>query len=80
MIHATLAEQMVVPRAHDCLFHVVCCLSGFVSAYALSMMFHLIVDFADIGAGSAIFVSFLGIVAVAGNAGVLPPLLPYGTL
>jgi hypothetical protein len=76
----TLPEQVYIYRAHDCLFHVVCCLSGFVSAYALSMMFHRIVDFADIGVGSAIFMSFLGIVAIAGIAGVLPPLLLYGRL
>ena len=76
----TLREQVFIHRTHDCLFHVVCCFAGFVAALALSTVFCAIADFANIGVGSAVFMSFLGIVAVAGIAGVLPPLLLYGKL
>jgi hypothetical protein len=76
----SLWEQIIIHRAHDFLFHIVCSVSGFVSAWAFAAMFKNISIRTDIGAGTAILMSFLAIVAVAGIAGVLPPLLLYGRL
>lgn len=76
----SLWEQIIIHRAHDFLFHIVCSVSGFISAWAFATMFKNISTCADIGAGTAILMSFLAIISVAGIAGVLPPLLLYGRL
>jgi hypothetical protein len=55
-------------------------MSGFLAAYVFATISDGLTDLANIGVGTAILMSFLAVVAVAGVAGVLPPLLMYGKL
>ena len=73
-------ERIVIHQAHDFLFHIVCCMSGFLAAYVFATISDGLTDLANIGVGTAILMSFLAVVAVAGVTGVLLPLLVYGKL
>jgi heme A synthase len=55
-------------------------MAGFVSAWVVAAVFKSVPDLTNISTGTAVLMSFLSIVAVAGIAGVLPPLLMYGKL
>ena len=73
-------EQVFIFQIHDFLFHVVCATFGFAALQVLSRVFGTIPRLADIGIGTAIFMSFLALVGLAGVAGVLPQLLLQGRL
>ena len=76
----SLAEQVFIHRIHDALFHVVCSMGGFLAVHTFARVFNAIGSLSEIGAGTAILMSFLALVGLAGVAGVLPQILLYGKL
>ena len=76
----TLSETIYVHRIHDFLFNFVCTMAGFVAWHVETLFLNRIADWSTIGAGTGIFLVFLSLVALAGVAGVLPPILLFGNL
>ena len=76
----TLPETIYVHRIHDFLFNFVCTIAGFFAWYIEALIINRIAEWSDIGAGTGIFLVFLSLVALAGIAGVLPPILLFGRL